>query len=112
MAINPSRLEMGALTGTDCQFSDKTKLVAITHMSNVLGTVVDVKTICHEARKRGIVSLVDGSQAAVHMSVNVKDIGCDFYAITPIFRRPRISSPTANSAWRIGTTSHREEASF
>ena len=51
-------------------------------MSNVLGTVVDVKTICHEARKRGIVSLVDGSQAAVHMSVNVKDIGCDFYAIT------------------------------
>ena len=62
--------------------SDTTKILAITHMSNVLGTVVDVKTICHEARKRGIVSLVDGSQAAVHMSVNVKDIGCDFYAIT------------------------------
>ena len=57
------------------QFSDRTKLLAITHMSNVLGTIVDVKTLCHEASKRGIVSLIDGSQAAVHMPVNVKDIG-------------------------------------
>ena len=64
------------------QFTEKTKLLAITHMSNVLGTVVDVRTLCHEARKKGIVSLVDGSQAAVHMPVNVSDIGCDFYAIT------------------------------
>jgi len=60
----------------------KTKLVAVTHLSNVLGTVVDVKTICAAARERGIVSLIDGSQAAVHMPVNVDDIGCDFYAIT------------------------------
>jgi cysteine desulfurase/selenocysteine lyase len=43
---------------------------------------VDVRTLCHEARTKGIVSLVDGSQAAVHMPVNVSDIGCDFYAIT------------------------------
>ena len=64
------------------QFTEKTKLLAITHMSNVLGTVVDVRTLCHEARKKEIVSLVDGSQAAVHMPVNVSDIGCDFYAIT------------------------------
>ena len=64
------------------QFSGRTKLLAITHMSNVLGTIVDVKTLCNEASKRGIVSLIDGSQAAVHMPVNVKDIGCDFYAIT------------------------------
>ncbi|PYC48295.1 cysteine desulfurase [Litorivita pollutaquae] len=60
----------------------KTKLIAITHLSNVLGTVVDVKTVCTEARKRGIPVLVDGSQGAVHMPVNVADIGCDFYAIT------------------------------
>ncbi len=60
----------------------KTKLVAVTHLSNVLGTVVDVKTICEAARERGIVTLVDGSQAAVHMPVNVEEIGCDFYAIT------------------------------
>ncbi|MDO6731918.1 cysteine desulfurase [Marinovum sp. 2_MG-2023] len=60
----------------------KTKLVAITQMSNVLGTRVDVKSICHAARARGIATLVDGSQAAVHGPVDVPDIGCDFYAIT------------------------------
>jgi len=60
----------------------RTKLVAITHLSNVLGTVVDVKAICDGARARGVPVLVDGSQAAVHMPVDVADIGCDFYAIT------------------------------
>ncbi len=60
----------------------KTKLVAITQMSNVLGTVVDVKTITRAAHGLGVPVLVDGSQAAVHMPVDVQDIGCDFYAIT------------------------------
>lgn len=60
----------------------KTKMIAITHMSNVLGTEVDVKTICDAARARGIAVCVDGSQAAVHMPVNVADLGCDFYCIT------------------------------
>ena len=60
----------------------KTKLVAITQMSNVLGTVVDVKSITQEAHARGVAVLVDGSQAAVHMAVDVQDIGCDFYAVT------------------------------
>ena len=60
----------------------KTKLVAISHLSNVLGTRVDVKTICTAARERGVPVLVDGSQAAVHMPVGLDDIGCDFYAIT------------------------------
>lgn len=62
--------------------SDKTKLIAITHMSNVLGTVVDVKSICTAARAKGVRVLVDGSQATVHMPVDVQDIGADFYAIT------------------------------
>ena len=62
--------------------SERSKLIAITHMSNVLGSVVDVKTICHYARSRGVPVLVDGSQAAVHHAVDVQDIGCDFYAIT------------------------------
>jgi len=62
--------------------SERSKLIAITHMSNVLGSVVDVKTICHHARRRGVPVLVDGSQAAVHHAVDVQDIGCDFYAIT------------------------------
>ena len=60
----------------------KTKLVAISHLSNLLGTRVDVKTISQEAHARGVPVLVDGSQAAVHQPVNVSDLGCDFYAIT------------------------------
>ncbi|PRY80487.1 cysteine desulfurase/selenocysteine lyase [Yoonia maritima] len=60
----------------------KTKLVAVTHMSNVLGTVVDVKAITTGAHEKGVPVLIDGSQAAVHMPVDVADIGCDFYAIT------------------------------
>ncbi|WP_306150953.1 cysteine desulfurase [Roseovarius sp. MMSF_3281] len=60
----------------------KTKLVAITHLSNVLGTKVDIKAICDAAREKGVPVLVDGSQAAVHMPVNIDDLGCDFYAIT------------------------------
>ena len=60
----------------------KTKLVAITQMSNVLGTVVDVKSITQAAQARGVAVLVDGSQAAAHIHVDVQDIGCDFYAVT------------------------------
>ncbi|MEM9636530.1 MAG: cysteine desulfurase [Pseudomonadota bacterium] len=60
----------------------KTKLVAISHLSNLLGTRVDVKTISQEAHARGVPVLVDGSQAAVHQPVDVSDLGCDFYAIT------------------------------
>jgi cysteine desulfurase/selenocysteine lyase len=60
----------------------RTRLVAVTHMSNVLGTVVDVAAICQGAREKGVPVLVDGSQAAVHMQVDVQAIGCDFYAIT------------------------------
>ena len=60
----------------------KTKLIAITHMSNVLGTVVDVKKICEAVKKDEIAVLVDGSQSAVHLPIDVKDLGCDFFAIT------------------------------
>ncbi|PTE16921.1 cysteine desulfurase [Phaeovulum veldkampii DSM 11550] len=60
----------------------RTRLVAVTQMSNVLGTRVDVATICAGARARGVPVLVDGSQAAVHAPVNVAEIGCDFYVIT------------------------------
>ncbi|MEM9250119.1 MAG: cysteine desulfurase [Pseudomonadota bacterium] len=60
----------------------RTKLIAVTHMSNVLGTIVDVKAIAHGARALGVATMVDGSQSAVHMPVDVADIGADFYAIT------------------------------
>ncbi|MEM6407529.1 MAG: cysteine desulfurase [Pseudomonadota bacterium] len=62
--------------------TDRTKLVAITHLSNVLGTEVDIKSICDGAHAKGVPVLVDGSQAAVHMPVDVQELGCDFYAIT------------------------------
>ncbi|MEM6479183.1 MAG: cysteine desulfurase [Pseudomonadota bacterium] len=60
----------------------KTKLVAVTHLSNVLGTKIDVKAIVEGAHAKGVPVLVDGSQAAAHMPVNVADLGCDFYAVT------------------------------
>jgi cysteine desulfurase/selenocysteine lyase len=60
----------------------KTKLVAISHLSNVLGTKVDVKLITDAAHAKGVAVLVDGSQAAVHGPVDVADIGCDFYCVT------------------------------
>ena len=66
----------------------KTKLVAITHMSNVLGTIVDVKTICNAAKSLGVATLIDGSQGAV------KEIGCDFYPITG----HKLCGPTGSGA--------------
>lgn len=60
----------------------RTKLVAVTHMSNMLGTVVPVKEVVRLAHARGIPVLIDGAQAAVHLDVDVRDIDCDFYAIT------------------------------
>ena len=60
----------------------KTKMVAITHMSNVLGTVVDVAAITKLAHAAGAEILIDGSQAAVHLPIDVQAIGCDWYVIT------------------------------
>jgi cysteine desulfurase/selenocysteine lyase len=62
--------------------TDRTKIVAITQMSNVLGTVVPVKDVIRIAHARGIPVLVDGSQACVHLDVDVRDLDCDFYVIT------------------------------
>jgi len=60
----------------------RTRLVAITQMSNVLGSRVDVAAVCRGAHEKGVPVLVDGSQGAVHAPVNVAEMGCDFYAIT------------------------------
>src|SRR5262252_2824897 len=62
--------------------TDRTKMVAITHMSNALGTVVPVKEIVRIAHGRGIPVLLDGAQGAVHLDIDVADIDCDFYAFT------------------------------
>jgi cysteine desulfurase/selenocysteine lyase len=60
----------------------RTKLVAVTHMSNVLGTVVDVAAIVAGAHERGVPVLIDGSQSAVHIPLALDALGADFYAIT------------------------------
>jgi cysteine desulfurase / selenocysteine lyase len=60
----------------------RTKLVAITQMSNALGTIVPVKEVVKIAHARGIKVLVDGAQGAVHLPIDVQDIDCDFYAFT------------------------------
>jgi cysteine desulfurase/selenocysteine lyase len=62
--------------------TDRTKMVAVTHMSNGLGTVVPVEEVVRIAHARGIPVLVDGAQGAVHLDVDVQAIGCDFYVIT------------------------------
>ena len=60
----------------------RTKIVAITQMSNALGTLVPVKEVVRLAHARGIPVLVDGAQGAVHLPVDVQDLDCDFYAFT------------------------------
>jgi cysteine desulfurase/selenocysteine lyase len=86
----------------------RTRLVAITHMSNVLGTVVDVKAIAAAARALGVAVLVDGSQAAVHMPVDVADLGVDFYAITG----HKLYGPSSSGALYIRRERHAEMRPF
>ncbi|WP_061935496.1 cysteine desulfurase [Aureimonas sp. AU22] len=71
-----------ALADFEQAITPRTKLVAFTHMSNVLGTVTPAKAVTELAHARGIPVLIDGSQGAVHLPVDVQDIGCDFYVFT------------------------------
>jgi cysteine desulfurase/selenocysteine lyase len=70
--VQPSQIEE-AITA-------KTKVIAVTHISNVFGSVQDVKSICRLAGEKEILTVVDGAQSAGHMPVDFKDIGCDFFA--------------------------------
>ena len=63
-------------------FTDRTRLVSVTHVSNVLGTVNPVKEIVNIAHEHGVLCAIDGAQSAPHMKINVQDIGCDFYAFS------------------------------
>jgi len=73
-SLDPARV-LAAIT-------PRTKLVAVTHMSNVLGSVVDIRAIAEGCRARGVPVLADGSQAAVHLPVDVQALGVDFYPVT------------------------------
>ncbi len=70
------------LSGINEIITDKTRLVAVSMVSNALGTVSPVKEIIKRAKEVGAVSLVDGAQAAGHLAVNVRDIGCDFFVFS------------------------------
>ncbi len=62
--------------------TDKTKIIAITHLSNTTGQIMDIKRVCEIAHKHNIVVAVDGTQGAPHMRVDVQDLDCDFYAMS------------------------------
>lgn len=64
------------------QFSDRTRILAISHVSNTLGTINPVKELIAEAKKRGIITVVDGAQAIAHLDVDLQDLGCDLYAFS------------------------------
>ena len=61
---------------------ERTRLVAVSHLSNALGTINPVKAMIEAARERGAVTLIDGAQAVPHLRVDVQDLGCDFYAFS------------------------------
>ncbi|MFN3874304.1 MAG: aminotransferase class V-fold PLP-dependent enzyme [Flavobacteriales bacterium] len=64
------------------QFTERTRILAIGHVSNTLGTVNPVKELIAEAKKRGIITLVDGAQAIAHLDIDVQALGCDLYAFS------------------------------
>ncbi|HLF30000.1 MAG TPA: cysteine desulfurase [Xanthomonadales bacterium] len=66
----------------DSMLSERVRLLAVVHISNALGTINPVRTICAMSRKHGIPVLVDGAQAMPHASVDVQDLGCDFYCLS------------------------------
>ena len=70
------------LPALKAQLKAPVKILALTHVSNVLGTVNPVAEICAWARKAGITTVIDGSQAVPHMPVDIPALGCDFYAFT------------------------------
>ncbi|MBK6426372.1 MAG: cysteine desulfurase [Blastocatellia bacterium] len=70
------------LEALEAEMSERTRIVAVTHVSNALGTINPVKAIIEMAHARGIPVLVDGAQAVPHMKVDVGDLGCDFYAFS------------------------------
>ena len=78
--VNPDDEGIIDISMIENAFTEKTRLVAITQVSNVFGSIQDVKSITKLAHRNGIKSLIDGAQSAGHIPVNLKDLGCDFFA--------------------------------
>jgi cysteine desulfurase/selenocysteine lyase len=79
--VNPDSKGKINTSTIESAFTERTKLVAITQVSNVFGSVQDVKAVTKIAHRNGIKVLIDGAQSAGHMPVNLKDLDCDFFAI-------------------------------
>ena len=81
--------------------TSKTKIIAVTHLSNVTGTIVPVKEIIDIAHKKKIPVLVDGCQSAPHIKIDVKDLNCDFYAISchKVYGPPGVGVLYAKKKW-------------
>jgi cysteine desulfurase / selenocysteine lyase len=80
MPITPDgELDMNAFRSL---ITDRTKLISIAHVSNVLGTIFPVKEMIRFAHERGILVMVDGAQAISHLGVDVQDLDCDFYCFS------------------------------
>jgi len=78
------------LAGFERSLSERTRLVAVVHLSNALGTINPVRRICEMARARGIPVLVDGAQSASHLRIDVRELGCDFF----VFSGHKLFGPT------------------
>ncbi|MDD4306196.1 MAG: cysteine desulfurase [Methanosarcina sp.] len=78
--VSPDREGRIDISSIEKAFTEKTRLVAITQVSNVFGSIQDVKSITKLAHRNGIKVLIDGAQSAGHMPVSVKDLNCDFFA--------------------------------
>ncbi|MCH2368707.1 MAG: cysteine desulfurase, partial [Planctomycetes bacterium] len=63
-------------------FSERTRFVSLTHVSNALGTIAPIRQMVAIARARGVPVLVDGAQAAAHQAISMEELGCDFYAVS------------------------------
>lgn len=71
-----------SIESVEASLSDKTKIVSMTHVSNVLGTINDIKAITEKVHAHGAYMVVDGAQSIPHMKVDVQDLGCDFFAFS------------------------------
>lgn len=75
-------LALGSSDHLTDQLSDRTRVLAVSHVSNTLGTINPVKELIAESKKRGIITVIDGAQAIAHLDVDVQDLGCDLYAFS------------------------------
>mgnify|MGYP000235824396 CR=1 FL=1 len=70
------------LTNLDTLLTERTKLVAVNHVSNALGTINPIEKLISKAKHHGALTLIDGAQSAAHMNVDVQSLGCDFYVFS------------------------------